>query len=264
MIRDRSDLESLYEQCGTLIKEGFVFPLDDEDYGGDDEVDFDEMISDATSSAGTVTYLLPSRHLPPGPVPPPMPQTIVYYDPITELPIPPYVFNRAIIPSEDPQTHNGFDFSPEGYIHLDPTRPNPKIHYRCTWGHTCSRYIHGGFEGRLRMHMRARHGLKDGAGEAADSLIRCEYSVAPDRICGAMVPARTISRHVVDEHWLSRRVRCPFCAAWQKRREDVPGHWFDSCTEYVKASLEERVAWRMFWKWPMRVWTVDRQRLRQA
>ncbi|KAF8344409.1 hypothetical protein F5887DRAFT_272711 [Amanita rubescens] len=124
------------------------------------------------------------------------------------------------IPDRRGSSHATSDLSPEGYIRLDPTRPNPHMYYLCQWLGCFSR-VRGASTGLIQYHLRRVHQVND----SINQHVRCEYLISceEDRICGAEVLVKDLGSHVCDIHWRSRAVQCPFCGAFQTHRGDCAG-----------------------------------------
>ena len=241
MDADCSDMESLYETCGALIDEGWT-QSDSEDDGADG-INFD---------APSTQISLPHTISPPST--PAVDTSAVERSaechPVTGLPIPPFMRNHPTQPIPD-RRDVAVDISPEGYNHLDPTRPNPYIYFYCGW-ERCLERIKGASPGPIQCHLKRMHQVD----KSVNHLVRCEEpaSCEDDSICGHQIPASELGMHVCDVHWRSRVVRCPFCGIFQTHRDDVLQHWIKSCSEFATASEEERKAWRGYWRWPAKNW----------
>lgn len=237
-----SDIDSLYEICGALIEEGFPTQSDGEDSGAD-EIDCDPSpqasCSDVTSPPASPTMSTSAT------------KPAVAFHHVTGLPIPPFMLNNPTL-SVPARRGVAIDVSPEGYTHLDPTRPNPYMRYLCQWKRSCLERINGTSPGRMQCHLRRVHQVYN----SADHFVRCEQpaSCEGDRICGDQVPAKELGMHICDVHWRSRVIRCPFCGVFQAHRNEVPQHWVESCSEFATASEEAQKMWRRIWRWPAKNW----------
>ena len=243
---EHSTIQSIYEECGAIIEEGFPVPYDSEDEVAD--WDWDSP-SPQTSRPNTPTPVsTPAVDIP-------VVERVVAFHPRTGLPISPFMLHNLSPPIPDRQGSScaTFDLSPEGYIRLDPTRPNPHMYYVCQWKPKCFTPIRGASTGLIQYHLRRAHQVNDSVNQP----VRCEYLIScqQDRICGAEVLVKDLGTHVCDVHWRSRAVQCPFCGAFQMHRGDVPQHWVKSCSEFASASEEERKAWRRYWRWPAKKWS---------
>lgn len=243
METDQSEIDSLYEMCGALIEEGFPKQSDREDDDAD-EIDCDMPSPQASCSDTTSPPASPTASTS-------AVKSAVAFHHVTGLPIPPFMLNNPTPPVPD-RRDAGVDVSPKEYKHLDPTRPNPYVHYLCQWERSCVERIKGASPGRMQCHLRRVHQVYD----SGDHFVRCEQptSCKEDRMCGDQVPAKELGMHVCDVHWRSRVVQCPFCGVFQTHRNEVPQHWVESCSEFATASEEEQKAWRQFWKWPAKNW----------
>ncbi|KIL57272.1 hypothetical protein M378DRAFT_397631 [Amanita muscaria Koide BX008] len=242
---DHSEIDSIYEECGALIDEGFVLQHEDEDVEELEQLDWAVAAHD----------LPPLSSSPPG-TPQMLPRGSSD-DTETVPPTPPYLLStRGGPPPSEPSrpSHIAFNGFP-GYVHLDPTRPNPYIRYLCEWNGACLRRLRGSSPGYIQYHLRQEHLIPDNT----DNLVRCLYLVhGKYRICGEEVPAKELGIHVCDVHWKSRMVRCPFCGHWQVSREKdvMQAHW-TLCPKYKSASEENRKNWVKYWKWPAKRWSGD-------
>ncbi|KAK2467520.1 hypothetical protein APHAL10511_000375 [Amanita phalloides] len=243
---EHSEIDSIYEVCGALINEGFVVPSD-----GEKEEDMDRDTPSSSSSSQTPRSCTPSSS---SLTASSCVQRGVSFDAATGLPIPPVIVYNSMPPVPLARTRIlSYDASPEGYTHLDPTRPNPYIQYPCHWDRHCLKRVRGASPGHMQWHLRQVHRMND---RLDNKRVRCEHFIhQEDRVCGAEVDIKELGMHICDVHWSSRRVRCPFCGYWQVTRDDVPLHWLQSCPEYVSAEEEEQEAWKHFWKWPARSWS---------
>lgn len=239
---EHSTIQSIYEECGALIQEGFPVPYDSEDEAAD---------YDWTSRSNTPTPVsTPAVDIS-------AVERVVTFHPRTKLPISPFMLCNLPPPIPDRQgsSRATFDYSPEGYIRLDPTRPNPHMRYMCQWKPRCFTHVPGASTGHIQYHLRRVHEVDD----YVNRFVRCEYLIScqEDRICGAEVLVKDLGMHVCDVHWCSRVVQCPFCGGFQTHRDDVPQHWVKMCSKFASASEDERKAWRQYWRWPAKKWSSD-------
>ncbi|KAF8639333.1 hypothetical protein AX17_001581 [Amanita inopinata Kibby_2008] len=250
----------------------------------DADRDNQRSLSRASSVASALSFKTTSSHaitITPTPTTPPYTRFIGDFPP-PDMAIPSYpprtlYLNRTHQIPSWPNPYLGYRCAWYSYKKLD----NPECPGVWT---VCDALVKGASAKRMGRHLRQEHGMRGaedvkeqvkekkgkktggkGAGSKggrtlnanaqADMVECCHVIGFENRLCGARVHISKLAIHVCDEHWMSRRVRCPFCGMFQvSSRYTSQEHWPSHCPSYWEATQKERDSWKKYWQWSKKNW----------